>query len=184
MIFNREDVIKFAVAFLLVLIGVVFRLLPHPPNFTPVGAIALFAGVYLSLGISFVLPVVAMFISDIFLGGYRLPVMGAVYGSFLLTAVLGIWLRQDVKWYKVATGAVLSAVFFFLFTNFAVWAFTPWYSRDFVGLVSCYLAAIPFFKNTLAGNLFFTALFFGTYLLVNMLLEKLATRLKNFLISF
>lgn len=160
------------IAIVFVLIGVSLRLLPHPPNFAPIAGIALFAGVYLSRKTALILPLAAMLISDMFIGSYQLSLMFFVYGSFLLTVVLGFWLKKHKSWYSIAGGAVMSAVLFFLLTNFAVWAFTPWYAKTLAGLVQCYLMGLPFFKNTLLGDLFYTTVFFGAYGLIEVWLKK------------
>jgi len=160
--------IEFTIALLLILIGIILRIIPHAPNFTPIAAIALFGGVYFSRKIALFLPLGAMFISDIFIGFYQAPVMVSVYGSFILSVVLGFWLKNHKGWYTVGGSAILSSVLFFLITNFAVWAFAPWYARTFSGIIQCYLMALPFFRSTLLGDLFYTAVFFGSYELIHV----------------
>jgi len=169
---KKGKILEFSIALLLILIGVSLRLLPHPPNFTPILAIALFGGVYLSRKTAFFLPILAMVISDIFIGYYGFKLMIFVYGSFLLCVILGFWLKKHKKWYTVGGSTILSAVLFFLITNFAVWVFTPWYAKTFSGIIQCYLLALPFFKNTLSGNLFYVAIFFGVYELVRVWISK------------
>ena len=169
---KKIQIIEVAIAVLLVLIGVSLRLLPHPPNFVPIIAIALFAGVYLSKRIAFVLPMIAMIISDIFIGYYQFSLMAAVYGSFLICVILGFWLKKHKKWYTIGGSTILGAVLFFLITNFAVWALTPWYAKTFSGLIQCYFMALPFFRNTLLGDLFYVTLFFGAYELIEVLIRK------------
>lgn len=172
---TSQNQIKFLELFLavfLILIGVSLRLLPHPPNFAPITAIALFAGAYLSKKTALVLPIAAMVISDIFIGYYQMSLMAAIYGSFLFCVFLGFWLKRNKKWHKVGISAILGAVLFFLITNFAVWVFAPWYQKSFEGLIQCYFMALPFFRNTLLGNLFYTTLFFGVYELVRVLIRK------------
>ena len=145
------------------------RLLPHPPNFAPIAAIALFGGLYLSRKTALILPLAALVISDMFIGSYQLTLMFFVYGSFLLTVFLGFWLKKHKKWYTIGGSAVLSAVLFFVLTNFAVWAFSPWYAKTFAGLIQCFAMALPFFRNTLVGNLFYTGVFVGAYELIKVL---------------
>lgn len=188
---EKRKILEFLLVLSFIFAGVVLRLLPHSPNFAPVGAIALFAGVYLSKKISFILPVTVMILSDIFLGHYDVLVMASVYGSFLLTVGLGLWLKQYKKksvnvlgWGSRVLGAgVLSAVLFFLVTNFAVWAFTPWYAKTLSGLAHCFAMALPFFRNTLAGNLFYAVVFFGAYGLVRAWLRKKSTALRPCLVN-
>lgn len=160
------------VALLLVLAGASLRLLPHAPNFTPVAAIALFAGVYFSKRIALLLPLGVMMISDMFIGYYEPKLMISVYGSFVLCTVLGFWLKKHKNWYTVGGSAILSSVLFFLITNFAFWAFSAWYPKSFAGIVECYFMALPFFRNTLIGDLFYVSVFFGVYELVDLWIKS------------
>lgn len=169
---KKGKILKLIIALLFVAIGVSLRLLPHPPNFTPILAIALFGGVYFSRKIAFVLPILAMVFSDIFIGYYGVLLMITVYGTFLLSVVLGFWLKKHKKWYTVLGSAILSAVLFFLVTNFAVWAFTPLYAKTLSGIIQSYIMAIPFFRNTLLGNLFYVTVFFGAYEIAKVWIEK------------
>ena len=154
---------------IIILIGASLRLIPHLPNFVPIGALALFSGFYFSKKIALILPLAVLFISDIFIGYYETRLMLFVYLSFLLYVVLGFWLNKNKKWYTIAGVATLGAVLFFLVTNFAVWLFTPWYAKNFSGLIQCYLMGLPFFRNTLTGDIFYTIVFFGSYELVVLL---------------
>ncbi len=169
---KKGKILELIIALLFVLIGVSLRLLPHPPNFAPILAIALFGGVYLSRKIAFVLPILAMAVSDIFIGYYGIVLMISVYGTFLLSVVLGFWLKKHKKWYTVGGSAILSAVLFFLVTNLAAWAFTPWYAKTLSGIIQCYIMAIPFFRNTLLGSLFYVTVFFGAYEIAKVWIEK------------
>ncbi|MDP2946980.1 MAG: hypothetical protein Q8N88_02600 [Nanoarchaeota archaeon] len=171
-IVKKIQILEVAIAVFLVLIGVSLRLLPHPPNFAPIAAIALFAGVYLSRKLAFFLPILAMVISDIFIGYYDFRLMAAVYGSFLICVILGFWLKKNKKWYMIGGSAIFGAILFFLITNFAVWVFTPWYTKTIAGLIQCFLMALPFFKNTLMGNLFYVSCFFGFYELARYWIKK------------
>ena len=175
-LFNMKKISKksleFIVALFFVLIGVGFRLVPHAPNFAPIAAIALFGGVYFSKKIAVIIPVSAMLISDIFLGFYDLKLMAFVYGSFILCAVLGFWLKNHKKWHTVAGTAVLSSVLFFIITNFAVWAFSPWYAKTFSGIIQCYIMALPFFRNSLLGDIFYGFVFFGSYELAEVWIKN------------
>jgi len=164
--------LELLVAITLILVGVGLRLLPHAPNFAPIAALALFSGVYLSKRLAFVLPLAAMLISDIFLGFYDLKLMAAVYGSFALVAVLGFWLKNHKKWQTILGSSALGGILFFLITNFAVWAFSPWYSKTFLGIVQCYTAALPFLRNTLLGDLFYAVLFFGIFELADIWIRR------------
>lgn len=169
---KKGKILEAIVAIVFVLIGVSLRLLPHPPNFAPIAAIALFGGVYLSKRVAFILPLAAMLISDIFIGFYEIRLMAFVYASFLICVILGLWLKKHKKWPTVLGSSILGAVIFYLLTNFAVWALTPWYPSTFSGLIQSYLMALPFFRNTLLGDLFYVTIFFGTYELVEIWIQR------------
>ncbi len=149
--------------FFLIAIGILARLIPHVPNFVPIGAIALFGAVYLPKKIGLVLPLVAIFISDLFLGFYDWPVMAAVYSSFVLMGVLGWVIKKKNNWTNIMGASILGAIIFFIVTNFVVWAFTPWYTKSIVGLIQCFIMALPFFRSTLVSNIFYSFCFFGAY---------------------
>jgi hypothetical protein len=172
---KKEKALELIVAVIFICFGVTFRLLPHLPNFTPIAAIALFGGVYLSKKLALILPIVAMVISDIFIGSYEPKLMVVVYSSFLLCVLLGFWLKKHKKWYVILGGSILGSLIFFLTTNFAVWNFTPWYAKTFSGLAQCYLMALPFFKNTILGDLFFVSCFFGFYEIIEILVKRYLT---------
>ena len=172
MINKKAKILEIIIALLFVLIVVGLRLLPHPPNFAPITAIALFGGVYLSRKIAFTLPIVAMVISDIFIGYYEIKLMICVYTAFLLCVMLGFWLKKHKKWQTILGSSVLSALIFFILTNFAVWIFTPWYAKTLSGIIQCYVMALPFFKNTLLSSLFYTTIFFGVYEIVEVWIRK------------
>lgn len=159
----QKKFLEIASAVFFILIGAGFRLLPHLPNFTPIAALALFGGAYLSKKTAFVLPLTALVLSDVFIGSYEPKLMISVYGSFILCVFLGFWLKKHKNWQTVLGSSILGAVLFFLITNFAVWAFTPWYLKTFSGIIQCYLMALPFFRNTLLGDLFYAVVFFGAY---------------------
>lgn len=154
------------VLMLLFLIGCYIRLTPHPANFTPLGAIALFAGVYLPKKWAVILPVVIMFFTDIFLGFYDWRLIMVVYSCFILIGLAGLLIRKQKNILTILTAALGSSLFFFIATNLAVWLFSNWYPHNFSGLMLNYALAIPFFRNSLMGDLFFTGVIFGIYELV------------------
>ncbi len=158
--------------FLFVAGAAALRLLPHPPNFAPIAAIALFGGVYLSRKFALGIPILAMLVSDIFIGFYKPVVMASVYGSFVLCGLIGLWLKKHKKAGTIIGSSLLCSVLFFIITNFAVWAFTPWYTKTLAGLVQCYVLALPFFRNTLLGDIFYVGVFFGVYELVRVWISK------------
>lgn len=153
-------------------LSVFVRLAPHPVNFTPVAAVALFSGVYLPKKWSMVLPLLIMFSSDIFLGFYDWRLMAVVYSCFLLIALIGWLAKKNKNILTILTASLGMSVFFFLATNLAVWVFSTWYPHNLGGLMLNYYLAVPFFRNTLLGDLFFTAVFFGAYELIRLRLFK------------
>lgn len=147
------------------LAAIAVRLLPHIPNFTPLGAFALFVGVFVARKHRWglLLPVCAMFLSDLFIGFYDFKLMVVVYGSFLAYTGLGMLVSRRISTATVFLGSIGGATLFYLTTNFAVWAFSSWYPHTVSGLLLSYTLALPFFKYTLLGDLFFTGVLFGVY---------------------
>ena len=146
---------------LIMLLTALSRLIPHPPNFTPFIAIALFSGFYAANKVLiYGLPIVTMLISDLFLGFYSISIF--VYLSFLLISFFGT-MSKNPGAIKIISGVLLGSVSFFIITNFGVWILGG-YPRNFTGLLSCYTMAIPFFKNTLAGSFFYSTIMILCYL--------------------
>jgi hypothetical protein len=169
---QRIKIAELSLVLFFILLGAISRLLPHPANFSPIMAMALFGGVYFSKKISLIVPLLAMFVSDIFIGFYQMNLMVFVYGSFLLCVILGFWLKKYKKWYTILGVSLAGSLIFFFLTNFSVWALTPWYAKTLSGLSQCFLMAWPFFKNTLLGDLSYVILFFGLYELVDILIKR------------
>lgn len=171
------------VPILMILLAVLIRLIPHPANFAPITALALFGGVFLPKRYAFVLPIAALLVSDLFIGFYGLEMI-FVYGSFLLSGLIGLWVRNHLGLLNLLGGTLLASVLFFLVTNFGVWIDPrSWYIKDFSGLMQSYYLGLPFFRNSLLGDLFFTAAFFGGYILVkNTLKSILPAKILNLLI--
>lgn len=141
------------------------RLLPHPPNFTPMAAMALFAGAYVPNRIlAVLLPLAAVFLSDLVLGFY--PDMATVYLSFALVVGIGFLLRRARTPLRIGAAALSASVLFFVVTNFGTWAVGQLYPKTPAGLVECYVAAIPFFRNSLLADAFYTLLLFGGFALL------------------
>jgi hypothetical protein len=161
---------KILIPLSIIVFAVILRLLPHPPNMAPIAAMALFGGFYLDKKYALIIPLVALLLSDLFLGFYS--EMPFIYGSFILTGLIGLWLKkQNSKKYIVA-GALFSSILFFLITNFGVWLMGSMYAKNLSGFLECYTLAIPFFRNTLIGDLLYTGLFFGSFELAKILLSK------------
>ena len=146
---------------IIILFAVALRILPHPPNFAPIAGMALFGGAYLNKRYALIAPLVAMFISDIFLGFHS--GMLFVYGSFLIIGLLGVWLRKNKNMKTITLATFFSSFIFFAITNFGVWLAGGLYPRTIEGFVQCYFYAIPFFRNTILGDLFYVGIFFGCY---------------------
>lgn len=154
---------KFIPAFILITLGIAARFLPHPANFAPIGAIAIFSGLYLPKKWALALPLAAMFFSDLFIGFYAWPVMVSVYAGFIAIGLIGLAVRQNKKLSTVLGGTILGSVIFYLLTNGAVWAFGSLYPPTLSGLMQSYTMAIPFFRNSLLGDLFYTGALVGAY---------------------
>lgn len=147
----------------LVGVGVAGRLLPHLPNATPVTAITLAAGKHLGRLWSITIPLMAMVISDSIIGFYNWRILLSVYGSFALIGCMS-WLLRKHHSVGVSILTVVSAsVIFFLITNFAVWIFSPWYEKSIAGLLYCYTLGLPFMRNMLVGDIFYSTLLLGIH---------------------
>lgn len=137
------------------------RLAPHPPNFSPMAAMAILGGYYFPKRWGVILPLATLLASDLFLGFYGAE-MFFVYGSFLLIIVLSQKLTKN-SLFRIGSLALSGSILFFLITNFGVWLTTNLYPKNIVGLILCYEAAIPFFRNTLLGDLTYTLAFFQIF---------------------
>ena len=164
---------RFLALMLAILAAAAMRLLPHPPNFSPIAAMALFGGAYLPRrALGFAAPFGALILSDIMLGGFY-PGWNFVYLAFGLTVLIGWLVAKRRTALTIAGAAVASSVLFFVLTNFGMWLFSGFYPLTWQGLGACYVAAIPFFQNTLAGDLVFTALLFGGFAIAERMLPAL-----------
>jgi hypothetical protein len=147
----------------LILIGILLRFVPHTANFTPVAAIALFAGVYLNKRQALIVPLLLMVVSDIFLGMHNVAVF--TWGSFVLVTMIGFWAKNHKTFKGIVSASVVSSFLFYLITNFGVWAM-GWYPQDAKGLLDCYILGLPFLRNFGAATLLYSAVFFGVYELI------------------
>jgi hypothetical protein len=151
---------RFSVLTGMILAATAARLIPHPPDFSPIGAMALFGGAnFASKRAAFLVPLTALFLSDLVLGFYRITPV--VYGSFALITCLGFWIRRRQTVWRIAGMSVAAAGLFFVVTNFGEWALYSLYPKTLTGLAECYTAAIPFFRNTLASDGLYSAMLFG-----------------------
>jgi hypothetical protein len=159
-------------ALALIVLAAALRIAPHPWNFTPVGAMALFAGAMLrDRRLAFLFPLLALFAGDLFVGFHKL--MFVVYASFLINVAIGLWLRDRRSIARISLATLLGAIQFFFVTNFAVWQFLGGFPHTASGLLACYIAGIPFFWNTLAGDALYSTLFFGGYALAERFIPSL-----------
>jgi uncharacterized protein DUF6580 len=152
----------------LTIFGALLRLMPHPPNLAPVGAMSLFSGARLSGWQAYVVPLLLMAITDPILSarvgfpafGWRTPF---IYGSFMISVWIGRRLRDTESAAKIAAAAFACGLQFYFITNFSTWALGSMYPHTAAGLAACYVAAIPFFGYTLVGNFLYSGIFFGLY---------------------
>jgi len=171
------------IEFTIILGGILLRLAPHVPNFSSISATALFAGSKLKKRYAFILPLVAMMISDylvLYVNPFQAPFFNFsqvqplttmfhsttmfVWGSFMLSGLIGLWLRKNPRTSNILTASLLASIQFFIITNFGVWAMGA-YNRGLDGLLTSYAMGLPFLRWTLLGDLFYTSVFFGTYAL-------------------
>lgn len=168
---SKTNIRSKASIFAVVLLAVAARLIPHAPNFAPIGGLALFSGSHFKKKIALLIPLTAMFLSDIFLGFHK--TIPFVYVSFIIIALIGGLIKTN-KWQSLFKASLLSSVLFFLITNFGVWATGSMYQKNLSGLIQCYGFGVPFFRNTLISDLFYTfSFFYGFRFLSNFFFKKL-----------
>ena len=175
---NNKIQLRLGIISIIVLAAALSRLLPHPYNFTPIGAMGLFGAAHLSRKyLAFLVPFLAMWISDLLLNnlvyarlypdfyGDSFVWFGNlwVYASFAIIVGLGIVLLRRVKVSSLLAASLLASVLFFMVTNFGAWMADPRYPKTVAGLMAAYGAGIPFFWNTLLGDLFYVGVLFGAY---------------------
>lgn len=161
-------------AFTLTVLAALLRLVPHPPNFAPIGSVALFGGAKLRGWQAYLVPLLAMLITDPIRsrmeGGY--PAYGwftvVAYSSFMISVVLGrVFLQGSPSVKRIASIAFLGSLQFYLITNFPSWLGAhSLYAHNWSGMVTCYVAALPFFGRTLLSDLFYTGVLFTVYYLL------------------
>lgn len=181
---NSKINLHFGFITLMILAAALSRLLPHPHNFAPVAGIGLFGAAYFSKKYyAFLIPFAAYWISDLILDnvfyaqyydGFKWFGSPLVYLSFALIIALGFVLLKKVNFKNLLVAGLSASVLFFLITNFGSWLSSPVYSKTFDGLIAAYIAGIPFFWNTLAGDLFYITVLFGAYELVKRRYPSLA----------
>lgn len=166
----KEQRLQLIVAISLIALCVYMRVLPHPANFAPVAAVAIFGGAVLPRKFALWVPLLAMIISDAIIGFY--DIMYVTWACYFLIALAGsIWLRKPT----IAKGVALvasSSVFFFVVTNFAVWVSSGMYPHTRSGLYQCYWMALPFFRNTALSDAVYTAALFAVYAWAKILIAS------------
>ena len=169
-----KNQLNLALAVCLIAIAVILRILPHPANFAPVAAVALFGGAVLPKKVALLVPLLAMMSSDAIIGFHSL--VAVTWSCYVLIALASSrWLRNG----NFARGSFLtlsSSMFFFVVTNFAVWLTSGMYTHTMAGLVRCFSLALPFFRNTLLSDLFYASVMFGLYYLALEIGQKIAVR--------
>lgn len=176
---------KILISIGLVGVAIIARFVPHLWNMTPIAAVGILAGARLGWKWGIALPIIAMFVSDIFIGFYSLPILLSVYISFALAGAIGFFVRKTGKVGMIIGGSAFSAAIFFLITNAAVWQWGIMYPHTLSGLMASYIAGLPFFQNQIIGDLFFTTTLFAVwevakYLLINF---KLSAKEKNVIVN-
>lgn len=158
--------------YVLILAAAASRLAPHPANFAPIGALGLFAGATLDRRGAWAVPLAALLLSDAALGFYNPALMAFVYAGFAMGGLLGRrFLRADRGWGRLGVCSVASATAFFALSNFGCWV-VGMYPHTWEGLARCYVMALPFFRNTLLGDLVYMFGLFGAYALVQQRAAK------------
>lgn len=161
---RSETYINIAIVIALVVFVVAARTAPHPANFAPVAAVALFGGAVLPRRWAVVAPLLAMIASDLIIGLH--PLVLFTWGSFALIALASSAWLKGMSPIKIGLSSIGASVFFYVVTNFGVWAQGKMYAMNMHGLIDCYINALPFFRGTLAGDLFYTGVLFSVYAFV------------------
>ncbi len=167
--------LRFGVLSLLILLAAFSRLIPHPPNFAPIGAMALFGSAYyMQKYLAFIVPIISMWISDLLINNilynqyfdhfvWFYKGFYWTYGAFILIVIIGFFLLKKVKIKNLIIASLAASVTFFLVSNFGVWASGSMYPKTISGLLACYTAGIPFLKNTITGDFIYSIALFGAF---------------------
>ena len=171
---NRKILNKVVPYAAIILLAVISRLLPHPPNFAPIAGLALFSGSHFKKKVALLIPISAMIFSDLFLGWHSTLVY--VYASFVVITLIGSRLSQKPNGKSLALASFFSSILFFLVTNFGVWLSGGLYPKTLGGLHQSYLMALPFFRNTILSDLLYTFSFFYGFEYIMILWRKILLR--------
>ena len=168
---KKQFLFRTLLALAIIAVAAAARIAPHPWNFTPVGAMALFSGAAVrNRRLAFLFPLLALLAGDAFIGIHKL--MAVVYASFAVSVAIGLWIGERRSVTRIGLGTLLGATQFFLITNWGVWQFLTGFPHTAAGLLSCYVAGLPLFWNTLAGDAVYATLLFGGYALAERLLAR------------
>lgn len=183
--------LRFGIISMIVLLAALSRLIPHPANFAPIGGMALFGAAYYSKRYwAYLIPVISMWFSDLILNNlvygqyfdhFVWFYSGSIftYGAFALIVLLGTFTLKRVKVGNLAISALSASAIFFLVSNFGVWLSSGMYPHTFGGLQTCYIAGLPFFKNTILGDLFYSGVLFGAFELLQYRFPALRLKTAN-----
>ena len=157
----------------LIISAALIRVLPHPHNFAPLGAMGLFGAAYFRRSWGLLIPFIALFLSDLVLNNvvyaayypsFKWVSSGWSYLSFAAVFTVGfLYFQKGISVLKVGGASLTASVVFFLVSNFSTFVETTLYPKTLAGLMTCFSAGIPFFPNTLVSDLFFSAVMFGAY---------------------
>ena len=145
----------------MIIVAAVASLIPHSPNFTPLAAIALFAGAQLQRRTAFALAIGALLVRDLVLGMHVL--MPAVYACYAFNVFLGSYLKEEQSPARIVGASIIGSVIFFIVTNFGSWAAFDTFPKTADGLLACYVAGIPYFRNTVVSDLIYSLAMFGLF---------------------
>ncbi len=182
---NTKINLRFSLLAGLILLSAFSRMIPHPTNFSPLGAIALFGAAHFSKKWQvLIIPIVATWVSDLFINNVIYAVYYPTftwfyegfywqYLSYIIIALMAMPLFKKISKERILIGALGSTIIFFLISNVGCFVGNSYYPQNFMGLMSCYAAGIPFLKGTLLGDLFYTLVLFGSFAFAQYKLPQL-----------
>jgi hypothetical protein len=170
---------KTGLIFLLIAFGAVFRVIPHPANFAPIAALGMFSGIYLGRRAAFVIPLLSMLISDYFIGFDSIEMRLAVYGSLTASVGIGYLVKRKLSSGRLVLGSLAGSTLFYLVTNLVFLYPAQMYERTVQGQMLSYINALPFFRNTIAGDLFYSLLLVGIVEFARRIYLRRASYAKN-----
>ena len=161
LLFKSQNRFEQVLALSLILTGVILRLAPHPDNFAPTTALAIFSGVVLPPALAFTVPLLIMMVSDLWIGMH--PLFWLIWPTFALVTWVGYQIRAKEGVLPLLSASIAGSVVFFVISNLGVFLFENMYAKSWRGLVECFTMAIPFFRNAFLGDLFYTTVFFSLF---------------------